>query len=390
MDKTEHTSYRIEMVNNREIRLEGPMRRLIALVFLMLSCSLLAGTRPGMKISPNDSLAKCQEGLSESPPPPAKAPPLKDRPTKVDIGLFIQEITSIDEINGKFTAEVYLDLIWCDQRLRFDAETEGVDEKTFLEEDAAEKIESIWWPDIILENQAEPMQPENMVLTIQSDGTVDLTQRVNMVVSSRFVLDQFPFDHHTLEIEMESFRWPKKNIVFISSENRFQISKHDMLPEWGVIGTKSEVKVKKEIRDRDLFSEFVGEIFIHRRAGFYIFKIMMPLMLIVICSWSVFWMKTDDLADRMSVSLTVLLAVVAYQFIIVADLPKVPTITYMDAILLLSFVFMVAVVFENIIVNIIHCDKDNSKAEKIDDFCKKLFPVAYGTALLSTYMFYFK
>lgn len=91
------------------------------------------------------------------------------------------------------------------------------------------------------------------------------------------------------------------------------------------------------------------------------------------------------MADRMSVSMTGLLAIVAYQFVIVADLPKVSSITHMDAILLLSFLFTVMVIFENIIVNILTSDDDKKRVkvgERIDARAKIWFPATYVFTLI--------
>ncbi len=50
----------------------------------------------------------------------------------------------------------------------------------------------------------------------------------------------------------------------------------------------------------------------------------MPLLLIVAISWAVFWMDYEDmnLADRMSVSFTSVLTVVAFDFVSSDSLPK--------------------------------------------------------------------
>jgi hypothetical protein len=75
-------------------------------------------------------------------------PPNLDGPTLVDVGLFIEEIAEINEINDSFKIQGFFDLVWCDPRLAFDPTEQGVTEKIFLEEAAHAERGQIWWPDM--------------------------------------------------------------------------------------------------------------------------------------------------------------------------------------------------------------------------------------------------
>ena len=63
------------------------------------------------------------------------------------------------------------------------------------------------------------------------------------------------------------------------------------------------------------------------------------------CSLSVFTLdKDEDLADRYGVLLTLLLAAVAFQYIINSELPKLPYLTLLDIYVLFSFAFVFFVI----------------------------------------------
>ena len=63
-------------------------------------------------------------------------PPNPDGPTLVDLGLYIIQITDIDELDNTFKLEGFMDLIWCDPSAAYDSQEIGTNRKIFLEEQA--------------------------------------------------------------------------------------------------------------------------------------------------------------------------------------------------------------------------------------------------------------
>ena len=123
------------------------------------------------------------------------------------------------------------------------------------------------------------------------------------------------------------------------------------------------------------------EIEVTRRYGFYIWKMLVPLALIVGISWSVFWMVSDGLAARMGVSFTGILVVIAYQFLITTDLPKIAQITFMDSVIGFSFVLMILTIVESISANTLDLRGKRTLAAKVDRVCRWAFPLAYAAGL---------
>ena len=55
----------------------------------------------------------------------------------------------------------------------------------------------------------------------------------------------------------------------------------------------------------------------------------------------------EDVADRLSISLTVLLAVVAYKFVIQSLLPELSYLTYLDIYVLMCLISLFVIIMEN-------------------------------------------
>ena len=78
---------------------------------------------------------------------------------------------------------------------------------------------------------------------------------------------------------------------------------------------------------------------LQRNSTYYIFKIIGPIFLILIVCWSVMWLTARELESRLTVTTVCLLSLVAYNFVIDQDLPKLAYFTKMDYIISLSYLF---------------------------------------------------
>ena len=158
-------------------------------------------------------------------------PPNADGPVLADIGVYIEEIPSINEIDNTFTVEGLLDIVWCDPRLKYEDQGQGAYE-IFLEEDAQEKLNTIWWPDVTFANEVEGRDIANEELVIHENGTVEYREKFTVELEARYNLYKFPFDKQTLEIEIESFAWDERYLQLHIEEEFIEFSTEFQIPEW--------------------------------------------------------------------------------------------------------------------------------------------------------------
>ncbi len=52
-----------------------------------------------------------------------------------------------------------------------------------------------------------------------------------------------------------------------------------------------------------------------RKPGYYVLKVIFPLILIVIMSWTVFWIAPSESGTQISVAVTSILTLIAYRFL---------------------------------------------------------------------------
>ncbi|CAK9008561.1 unnamed protein product [Durusdinium trenchii] len=88
---------------------------------------------------------------------------------------------------------------------------------------------------------------------------------------------------------------------------------------------------------------FVGE----RRAAYYIWNIALPNFLLSMLVFTSFAIPKEDLADRLSVTLTLVLTSVAFKYMVAQELPRISYLTLLDTYILVSFAFLALVGGQN-------------------------------------------
>ena len=148
------------------------------------------------------------------------------------------------------------------------------------------------------------------------------------------------------------------------------------MPEWTILGVAAREAQVDVVRSSRPFSRLILTIDIERKSGFYLWKVLLPLLLIVALSWSIFWMVGERFAARVRMSATGILTVVAFQFVASQNLPRVGYLTLMDKIMVISFLLLAITVLESYIVSRFD-EEQRNQALRIDRAARWIFPLGY-------------
>jgi hypothetical protein len=180
---------------------------------------------------------------------------------------------------------------------------------------------------------------------------------------------------------VESFAWNRDHLQFVHDETISGFREGIAIPEWRIETVIGQVKEVSVMRSDTPFARYVLEIEIARKPGFYLWKVFLPLVLIVALSWSVFWMTDERFSNRSRISATGVLTIVAYQFAFAKDLPRIGYLTLLDQIMIGSFVLLAVTVVESLFVDRAN-GVDSLKAHRIDHTSRWLFPAVYAGMLV--------
>ena len=293
-------------------------------------------------------------GTRATATPPARdpllSPPILHGKLDVAVGLHILNIAAIDEVAQTFTIDAYLFERWKDPRLAYAPDDA---------DDVARRYSygQFWMPRVTMINAATPRDRYDTSIIVSPDGTVNYTERCKAVLSSKFQLQRFPFDTQTLSIIIHPFVPAQGFMKFSLNDHKTWLSSeletYSSLAQWKLEAVLPRIAQWK-IFDGSEVSEIRFEIAVERRSNFYVWKVIVPLTLMVVLSWAAFWIEASDLDNQLQVAVTTILTVIAFAFAISATMPRVPYLTYIDAFFLECYVFVFLAIVELMTVHITH------------------------------------
>ena len=202
-------------------------------------------------------------------------------------------------------------------------------------------------------------------LTID-DGSARIFRVESGVSSYRqdFQFEKFPFDKQKIKFVVMSgetnfsdsslsYNGEKPNVTFVTPEkgaflNLEELKNNNYLKEWEIVSTNilSNEQVNENSYDvysgkvtTDSTNTLVIEIEIKRNYEQYIFKIILPVFLILSLAWFVLWIPTKEFETRLTTSMVALLSLIAYNFVFADDVPKLNYLTALDEYILMSYIF---------------------------------------------------
>ncbi len=306
--------------------------------------------------------------------PILQPPPYHGQPLDIAIALHIVNIASIDEVSEQFQMDAYLFAHWIDPRLAFTPAGPDDHERNYA-------LGQIWIPQLEMINAASPRQRADISIRVSPNGTVNYAERCKVAMSSRFALRRFPFDRQSLVIIIHPFLVDGPRTRFTRADNATwtasEFESYSSLAQWHLTTVKPQVGTAPTYGGLTV-PEARFAISVERRSSFYVWKVFLPLLLMVFLSWAVFWIEANDLSNQIQVAVTTILTVIAFAFAISATMPRLPYLTYIDAFFLECYIYVFIAVVELMIVHVTHrIEQRRDLGLRIRRYSRWLIPASF-------------
>jgi hypothetical protein len=117
-----------------------------------------------------------------------------------------------------------------------------------------------------------------------------------------------------------------------------------------------------------------------RKAQHYLLKVILPMVLIVMMSWAVFWIDPTNAGSQISVATTSMLTLIAYRFSVDALVPRLPYMTRLDTFILASSLLVFISLIQVLLTTTLAAKGRLGEAHRIDRYCRVIFPLVFAIA----------
>jgi len=219
---------------------------------------------------------------------------------------------------------------------------------------------------------------ENFV--IQDGSELKYRSKSNYKIKNEFNLKNFPFDKQKLKIflrqdenSIDSFRFLVSTYTMRKAQ---EFKELNSIQGWNISNIDMKYKIYDHPLNKNYFDGFELIFEIERKSRYYVFKIILPIILILIVCWSAVWIKPKELESKLTITIVCLLSLIAYNFVIDKDLPKLEYLTVMDYLILISYIYATIPTFLSIITSNFINTK-NKKIIMFNDVTKKFGLLSY-------------
>ncbi|XP_028918519.1 acetylcholine receptor subunit gamma [Ornithorhynchus anatinus] len=277
----------------------------------------------------------------------------------VSLKLTLTNLISLNEREEALTTNVWIEMQWCDYRLRWDPRD--------YEDVQVLRVPSnmVWWPDVVLENNVDGIFEVALYcnLLVSPDGCIYWLPPAIFRSSCPVTVTYFPFDWQNCSLVFQSQ-------TYSANEIDLQLSREDgQTIEWIFIDPEAftengEWAIKhrpaKKLLDPRVSPDEPGHqrivfyLLIQRKPLFYVINIIAPCVLISSVAILIYFLPAKAGGQKCTVSINVLLAQTVFLFLVAKKVPEtsqaVPLISkYLTFLLVVTILIVVnAVVVLNV------------------------------------------
>jgi len=285
--------------------------------------------------------------------------------TEVTLGIYILDVDGVDTAGQSFQANVFVLASWEDARLKHKGRRA-----------VTRKLTEIWHPRMLLLNQQRVWKSFPETAEVSPEGRVVYRQRFWGDFSQPLHLADFPFDRQVFKVHLVTAGYTPEDVRFIPHPLS-GISEELSVADWEVISVRTEAE-PFGISTTDLQAAgFSFSFEAKRKSGYFVVKVILPLLFIVMMSWVVFWIDPREAGSQISVAVTSMLTLIAYRFAVGADMPKLSYLTRLDYFILGSTILVFASLVEVVLTSTYAKLGRIERAQRLDRLARLVFPICF-------------
>jgi hypothetical protein len=305
----------------------------------------------------------------------------------VTVRVELQQITGVDQQAENYGGVYYLQMDWHDPAQAFNPDECQCRVKSFVGSGFSRLIsdETVFWPTFTLFNQQNNRWTQNQGILVAANGDMRYYERFTTTLQAPdFNFRSFPFDTQQFYLHVDAL-YPQTLFEFDGPLELSGMGDQLGEEEWQVTEYTTEISSVPGLGEVP-GSRFSFGFQMKRHLNYYIMRIFLPTLLIIIVSYFTFFLQ--NYSKRVDVTSANLLVFVAFNFTISGDLPRLGYLTFMDAMLAGVFVITALVVAFNVFLRRLELSGKEELAKKIDSYTLWVYPALYIIGGVGLYIYF--
>jgi len=313
----------------------------------------------------------------------------KKEPLEVSVKLRINKIYDINSVQETYKIDGYFIYSWKDEHAKTYLKDSTANVIIFENDKARELINGdLWIPAFELINVQGSRETPNIRIEIYADGTIEYEERFFATCSTNMDFKKFPFDSQTYKVAVEMFSYGVEKVVFKNPKLFLEKDHSNYLGEdWAFVNSNAHTLIKTyeymNNNENDVYSRVVFEVKAKRLSGYYEWQVLFPLLIIILASFSIFWIK--EFGSQIGVGFTLMLTVVAFNFYSASILPKLPYNTFIEYVIIVGYIFIFLGILAVIINHRINGEENKQDRIPLLKYFRYGFPLVYTIIMIVLY-----
>lgn len=293
-------------------------------------------------------------------------------PTEVSVGIRLVDLTDIDDVKQALTGDFAVFQSWTDPRL---AKLKGCEIA----------LEDIWNPELRFVNSGRLFLSRAEEADIGEGGLVQYVQRYYGSLATYHNLRNFPFDEQTFVLTLFSLEYGENEVQLVINEKATGVRDLLNISDWTVTSVEGGTR-RRYIEATDKFTSMYDlKISANRQRHFYVWKIIVPLSLIVFMSWTVFWINPAQFGPQIGLSATSMLTLIAFQFATTSMVPALGYFTTLDEFITGSTIVVFTALCQSLTTSYLVSQDREKLALRIDRVSRFVFPLGFAALVLAVF-----
>jgi hypothetical protein len=310
-----------------------------------------------------------------------QAQPQGDRvlaaPIEVKTGLKILRISAVDSPNENYTVLGSLRMDWTDPALAFSPDSCNCSVKLFNDKDVDRFVTEVGsrWPAFTFFNQLGNRWIQSRAAAIWPDGRARYAESFNTTFQADFDFRKYPFDTQTFPVYLDLL-YPTSVYTMTELPGYSEIDPAHGEDEFIISDlTATASTVTPSAADQPV-SRLTFSFSAPRHLNYYLLQVFLPIILIILISWFTFFLR--DYTRRIEAAAANILLFIAFSWSLAGNYPRLGYITFLDAIMGVTFAVNVLVLLYNVYMKRLENQGKDERVQRIDNVLDWAYPLSYA------------